>query len=97
MVVGLTLSTEALKLIVSLAVFYHYDYHTHTPAHWFEIVRPANSGPYAAPAFVYVLDNNLQFAVLYFLRPSEVSVGGIWGAPPAGSQTFSSSLCPSFF
>ena len=43
-VVGLTLSSETLKLIVSLAVFYCHDYHTHEPAHWIEIIRPANSG-----------------------------------------------------
>lgn len=70
--VTLTLVSELIKLALSAGVFFNRQYATKRREHWLAAFRASRH--YAVPAAIYVLDNNIMFGVLYFLRPSEVAL-----------------------
>ena len=78
-VVSATLASEALKFCACAAVLAARLWAAPTPeaaegmrAHWIERLR--ESRLYAIPAATYLADNNLSFAVLLWLRPSETAL-----------------------
>eukprot|EP01064_Diplonema_japonicum_P000385 TRINITY_DN10272_c0_g1_i3.p1 TRINITY_DN10272_c0_g1~~TRINITY_DN10272_c0_g1_i3.p1 ORF type:complete len:309 (+),score=60.34 TRINITY_DN10272_c0_g1_i3:35-961(+) len=64
--VGVTLVVSCLKLIISLAMLANQG--------WPANLGLAGSWRFAYPAVVYVIDDNLQFAVLYYITPGEAAL-----------------------